>query len=332
MERAVVDRTVADRVSHDGRIRGDGDPGSVVPPSPGVEVVPVLDAPNRRRMRHLLEEGFPDAGFDWNLAFEASPGRFGHGVLLVVDGVARGAMLVFEKEEILGGVRRRVINFSSWYLQHAYRRHVIAMVRRLAEDAETIYTVCTAISSVRSIGKRLGFRTLGEGTMASLPFVNGFRSPSDVAVEPWRPAEFDPGFREVIEDHRRAGAIVVLICSDEGSAPLVWKSGPRLWGLPAARLLHAGDYDLVARALPAIHAHLVRHFGIFGLYLPRVAALAGLRSVPRRGGPTLLVKGDVADEDVSLLYSELHWLPLTSRSVRRRLELLARRVFTGKGR
>jgi hypothetical protein len=79
--------------------------------------------------------------------------------------------------------------------------------------------------------------------------------------------------------------------------------------------MFTADYALLRAALPTIHAYMLRRHGIVGLYLPRIAPLEGLRSI--RGatkGPSIIVKGDIADEDVNLLYSELFYLPLGQQS------------------
>jgi len=54
---------------------------------------------------------------------------------------------------------------------------------------------------------------------------------------------------------------------------------------------------------------MLRQHGIAGLYLPRFAAYADLRSVrsPHRG-PSIVVKGNVDDAAVNLLYSETLYL------------------------
>ena len=68
------------------------------------------------------------------------------------------------------------------------------------------------------------------------------------------------------------------------------------------------DHNVLHTALPAVHWHMLKQ-GIAGLYLPRFAAYTNLRSVrsPHRG-PSIIVKGNVDDEAVNLLYSETLYL------------------------
>ena len=80
-------------------------------------------------------------------------------------------------------------------------------------------------------------------------------------------------------------------------------------GLPAARLAFTTDHGLLRAVLPAMHWHMLRHHGIVGLYLPRIAPHVGLRSMRRADrGPSIIVKGNVDDTDINLLYSELQYL------------------------
>lgn len=118
-------------------------------------------------------------------------------------------------------------------------------------------------------------------------------------------------YRCIIADHANPRFIPILVTTKGGSVPALWLRGLKLRGMAAARLLFMPDYRLLCEALPAIHWHMLRAHRIVGLYMPRVAALRGLRSLRRPGrGPSAMVKGDVADEDVNLLYSELLYLPL----------------------
>lgn len=292
-----------------------------------VEAVEIRDATRRDQFRALLEEGFPNVPFDWQIAFRAPPGECGHGVLLLVNGEPQGGLLAFEKTEMLGGRARRVVNFSSWYVRPEHRCHAIRMVSRLTDDPDAIYTGCTAIASTRAIARRFGFRFLSKGSIASLPLLNGFSRKEGIRIEPYVSQRLDPQSRNGIDDHLGPGTIAQVIRMDDRRVPVLWSRGWRFRAFSAVRLLYTSDHAALREALPAIHLDLLRR-GIVALYLPRIEAYREVRSALGEGrGPSLIVKGEVADEEVNLLYSELHYLPLYRRPLRRRLLSAGRKAL-----
>jgi hypothetical protein len=124
-----------------------------------------------------------------------------------------------------------------------------------------------------------------------------------------------PEPRRWITDHAGRRYIAIVIRQGTRATPVLWLRGLKIKELPAARLMFTSDYALLRAALPAIHGYMLRRHGIVGLYLPYTARLEGLRSLRKpHKGPSIVVKGDIADEDVNLLYSELYYLPLGDRS------------------
>lgn len=272
--------------------------------------VPVLGERERQQALGLLAEGFPHRQIDWSSAFAAPPGRRGHGWLLTVDGTPHGCLLAFEKTETIRGRRRHVVNLSNWYIRPPYRALALPMLRAATADADTIYTGCTPRPSHQPLYLRVGFRYLWNGSIVSVPVINGLPLPGGVAIEPFAPAALsDPEQRRWMVDHSDDRHIGLLIRRDARRVPVLWRRGLKVRGFPAARLLFTTDHTMLRAALPAIHWHMLRRDGIVGLYLPRIAPYADLRSVrkPDRG-PSTIVKGDIDDADVNLLYSELLYL------------------------
>jgi hypothetical protein len=274
----------------------------------------IHDAEQQQQMLELLREGFPKVTFDWAVALKAPASRAGRGLLLIEDGEPQGCILAFEKTETVGGRERRFVNLSSWYIRPAYRRMAVRMMRAASSDPDAVYTICTPIRSVQAICRRVGFRYLTHGSIASVPFLNGLIAGRGITVEPFDPTLVDPEQRQRMIDHADPRLVSMTIRQGERTVPVLLMRGLKMKELPAARLLFATDYELLRAALPAVHQYLLRRHGIIGLYLPRIGPLAGLRSLRKPNkGPSTIVKGDIADTDVNLLYSELLYLPLGGR-------------------
>lgn len=277
-------------------------------------LVEIHDAEQQQQTLALLKEGFPKAPFDWAVALKAPAGRAGRGLLLIEDGEPQGCILSFEKTESLGDRQRRIVNLSSWYIRPGYRRMAVRMMRTASSDPDAVYTICTPISSVQAICRRVGFRYLTHGSIASVPFLNGLVAGRGIRVEPFDPAPVEPEERQRMADHADPRLIAMVIRQGGRTVPVLWMRGLKIKELPAARFLFTTDHALLRAALPAVHAYMLRRHGIVGLYLPHVGPLSGLRSLRKPNkGPSIIVKGDIADTDVNLLYSELLYLPLGGR-------------------
>ena len=270
---------------------------------------PIRDARQRQHMLDLLVEGFPHVDVDWSAAFKAPQGRHGHGLLLTIDGAPQGGLLTFESTQIIGGRERSIINVSSWTIRPKYRNLAVRMARAATSDPNTIYTVGSPIRSVQSICLRVGFRYLSRGSIASVPLLNGITVAGDIHIEPFAVEHATPEWQRWLANHSDDRHVAMTIQQGARMAPALWLRGLKVKGLPAARLLFAADYGPLRAALPAIHGHMLRRHGIVGLYLPRIGPLQDLRSLRKpHSGPSIVVKGDVADTDVNLLYSELLYL------------------------
>jgi hypothetical protein len=275
-----------------------------------MEFAPIVTPEQRAQMLALLEEGFPQADVDWPAAFQAPPGRSGHGLLLIADGEAQGGLLFFEKIQTIRGRQRRVVNFSSWYMRPAYRFFAIRVMQRATADPDAVYMICTPTAAVQTICRRTGFRYISHGSIASLPLINGVFSREAIAIEPHSTAKSPiPEHDQWMADHSDERHIRVEGRVGGGALSLLWLRGLKLRGFSAARLLFASDYAALRSTLPALHWHMLSRYGIAGLYLPRVGLLQSLRSVRKpHSGPSVLVKGDIDPEDVNLLYSEFLYL------------------------
>lgn len=276
-----------------------------------MQLIPILDEHQRRQMLQLLAEGFPGGTIDWSSAFKAPPGTFGHGYLLMVNQQLAGGILVFEKTETIRGQPRRVVNLSSWYIRPPYRKYAVRMVREICADQSAIYTTFSPIPSVQKIAQRIGYRYVSQGSIASAPFINGMISKAGISVEPYSPGLVtNPEHDRWMRDHSDERHIGLLIRSQSDLIPTLWLRGFKIRGLPAARLLFAADHQALRAAMPGVHWQMLKAHGIVFVYLPRIARYADFRSIRKPGrGPCVMVRGDISDEDVNLLYSELLYLP-----------------------
>ena len=294
-----------------------------------MQLVEIRSEEQKLQTAELLKEGFPHVRFDWSVAFKAPPGRNGHGLLMIADGRPQGGVLFFEKTQAIGGRERRVVNVSSWYIRPKYRRFAVRMMRAATADPDAVYTACSPIRSVQAICRRVGFRYLTHGSIVSVPLLNGFAAEPGVKVEAYDPALVEPAHRQWISDHASERFFAISIRRGERVVPVLWIRGLRIKELPAVRLIFTSDYDVLRAALPAVHRHMLLRHGVVGLHLPRVPPLEDLRSARRPNkGPSTIVKGDVADTDVNLLYSELFYLPSWRRS---REPLVKRLLFKASG-
>lgn len=275
-----------------------------------MQFVPIVGPREREQTLALLAEGFAHANVVWPQIFEAPAGESGHGLLLVADGTAQGVILSFERAEIIGERRRRIVNLSSWYVRPNYRRFAVRMVREASADADAIYVTCSPIWSAQKIALRTGWRYLSHGSIASIPLINGVVSQGGSAVEPYvKGALSNPDHARWMADHGDDRHIGLVVRTGASTVPSLWLRSEKARLFGAARLLFTSDYGVLRSALPAVHGHMMRRHRITRLSLPRVGALASLRSV--RGlhsGPSLMVKGEIDPEDVNLLYSEFLYL------------------------
>ena len=274
-----------------------------------MQLVPIRDGQQRRQMLELLAEGFPAIKLDWSSAFSAPAGNSGHGWLMMIEGDLAGGILAFEKTERIRGTLRPIVNLSSWYIRPPYRKFAVRMMREISADP-AIYTIFSPVPSVQKICLRVGYRYVSRGSIASLPFINGMGLGTGMAIEPFAPGlQPNADHDRWMADHDDGRHIGLLIRQGSSVVPALWLRGLKVRGLPAARLLFTGDHRVLRAALARVHWHMLTAHGIVGLYLPRVAPYADVRSArkPDRG-PSIIVKGEIADEDVDLLYSELLYL------------------------
>ncbi len=57
------------------------------------------------------------------------------------------------------GSLRRVVNLSSWYIETAYRRRAVTMLRELAKDEEAILTGLTPASQIQRLSEASASRS-----------------------------------------------------------------------------------------------------------------------------------------------------------------------------
>jgi hypothetical protein len=278
-----------------------------------LSIVPIADDQTRNQAFDLLVEYFQVPQRIWVKALDALPGRERSGFLLIENGVAHGVLLTFEHSREVSGKIRRFINLSSWYVRESHRAYSYWMFRTAIAEKNVIYTSVTPGPLPFKISVASGFRIISNGSILSAPMLNGLGLGRGIRVEAYEGSatnHLDGKVLKWLEDHSNDLHIIVLVSGLGATFPVVFRKTRGYRGLRYARLSYTGSHELVRAALPALHWHLLIHKAIVGIQLPCIEPYRDLRSViaPTRG-PSILVKGDIPEGDVDLLYTEMLYVP-----------------------
>jgi hypothetical protein len=278
-----------------------------------LSIIPIAEDQTRNQALDLLVEFFPVPRQIWAKALNASRDRESAGFLLIENGVAYGVLLTFEHSRELSGKIRRFINLSSWYVRESHRAYSYWMFRTAIAEKNVIYTSVTPGPSPFKISIASGFRIISNGSILSAPMWNGVGLGRGIRVEAYDSSatyHLDEKVLKWLKDHSNDLHIIVLVSGLGTTFPVVFRKTRGYRGLLYARLSYAGSHELVCAALPALHWHLLIHKAIVGIQLPCIEPYRDLRSViaPTRG-PSILVKGDIPDADIDLLYTEMLYVP-----------------------
>lgn len=278
-----------------------------------MRIQPIVSLAQQASALALLDEGFKGGETFWRTAFLAPPGRFGHGLLLETEGhCAVGVILLFESERGWGGQRRRVVNLSSWFIRPEYRAHALNMICQATADKAGIYTNFSPSGSVQKLMTALGFRYVWQGALQSVPLLNGLSSGSGVVIEDadtvahqhqikLTPTEIVPLPKRYVWVKARMMDRVV----DVVFRIILWR------GRRIGQLTYSSDHRTLRCVLASLHWHMLFRHRMLALLLPLLPVYAGLKSVRKSPyGPVAMVRGNIPDEQVDMLQSEFHYLPL----------------------
>lgn len=220
----------------------------------------------------LLHEGFPhqDVAF-WAAALQRLL-RYGENA---AAGVPLGWFLLHEGQPVgvvltpatlrrwPDGRRETIVNFSSWYVQPAFRFRAFLMLRKLVADESRAYTDFTPTPEVQAMLLKLGFAAINPG-VSILPTLlwawlpAGGPGASRVRVLGPDEALPDCGLtRAQVEAHRELGCLP-LVVEVPGHTQLVVCRRTRWRGLAVAQLVYAESLTALLQHRGALARCLLR--------------------------------------------------------------------------
>lgn len=215
------------------------------------------------RAAALLHEGFPQRSPDFWMAALRRMQHFGGNA---EAGVPLG-WLMMQGDQPVGvvltpaslrrwpdGAVEKLVNFSSWYVQPAYRWRAYLWLRSLLADKSAVYTDLTPTAEVQAMLPKLGFAAVNQG-VALLPVPLLALLPAGAArvrvLSDDEPVPVCGLSREQVDAHRSLGCLaLVLECA--GTQQLVVCRRTRWRGLPVAQLVYAESLSQLLRHRAAL--------------------------------------------------------------------------------
>jgi hypothetical protein len=253
---------------------------------------------------------------DWISAFRhdwlpAPPNR---GFKLIADGKLVGTLGAIYSRQIIGGEEIDFCNLTSMVVENEYRPWSMDLLSALLSQKQFRFTNFTPTPAVANMLRLFRFRPLRAGERLIFhrlppPFAQRARIVTGAerlgltltgdAARLWR-------------DHRGIPWLRCFAAGREDEWCVIFWRPSVIKGLPAARILGFNDPALFLRWHATIGSHLLLRHGAFGMrimehLLPDESAIGIRREMPM---PRLYRGPPLADEHVSLLYSELVALPL----------------------
>lgn len=283
---------------------------TVLPARVGVGIVSIADAQTRTQAVDLLTEGFSLPRQIWVTALDE---RSASGFLLIENGLAHGVLLTFKHIREVSGKIRRFINLSAWYVRPSHRAYSFRLFHAAIAEKDVIYTCVTPGPTPIKIAVANGFRIISNGSILSVPLLNGLGLGKGIRIKAYKDkiaCDVDAETRKLLEDHDDERHVIILISGLGPTFPAILRKTRDRRGIYYARLSYVRNHERMCAALPALHWYLLIRKAIVGIQFPRIPPYGGLRSViaaPR--GPSILIKGDIPDGDIDLLYTEMLYVP-----------------------
>ena len=281
-------------------------------------ILPIRNLTERAEAISLLDEGFPGK-FWWkdvvdNFKLIESTQE---GVLLKIDGVSQGVMLLFEHERLVHGRKMKFVNISSWYVRLNYRNFTMAMLEKVIEGDDKVFTIFTPSKSVQRRCLAAGFRLFSNGAILSLPLLNNHETTRRVSI---RLIKADEPFDAITHSFTSQAILqhctlpfIALEVSDIGSdkvAKIVFRLFLRKQ-IKFCRMVFNDNPEFVVASLSSIKKFLLLRYFCAGIYLPNFHPYNVLINYfPNIQSPSIVVKGLIPDTDIDLLYSEYLYLPI----------------------
>lgn len=252
--------------------------------------------PNRspENWQRVLTPGWPGAGD-------------GFGQMIVADGAVKGVICMLRSRRRYGGDIRDSCNLTSWYVDLDDGRGLgVQLLRTAVGDNDAVYATHSPEPRTIKVFLRIGFQSIDttEWIIPNLPR--------------WRRGVFSE--TEDIGRHLSGDALEnYRTHSDMPSVGHVGLLGPdnafchiafirsRWHKIPVARVVHASDYALLARCLPAFsHLALTRFgFPLTAVEKRRYAGRPPLAISERRKEPILYRGTGVLPDQIDSLFTEI---------------------------
>lgn len=280
-----------------------------------ISVRPILDEDLPEAcafMQHEINRAIPLA--DWLAAFRRPwlADKPNNGFMVVDEGAVVGVLGAIYSEVGIGGTPRRLCNLTSLSVAPRYRARTMDLLANCIAQRDFQFTNFTPNSVVEKICRLLKFREMDAGQYL-IPHVPGW--PGGVRLVPGAAAEaaLSGGARQVFRHHAAIPWIERAVFEAGGSACLIVFKRRSLTRLHArmAEVLHISDPGFFLRHRTAIGTRLALQGGY-------VASLVDRRLLPERPRPAMersnpqvrLFRGELADAEIPVVYSELVALPL----------------------
>lgn len=233
-----------------------------------MRIVPIEDG-NLASAEALLVEGFPERSpAFWRQGLDRLRRHCGGtgipiGHLMLAGGEPVGVILTIAGDETQDG--GRAVNLSSWYVRQKHRWLAPRMLQKLVADENLTYVDPSPSPETQKINAFLGFRTVTQGvSLFPLPFTAlAGGGPATVLSHESLPAgALSPVHHALMQRHHELGCICAAVKREHGHVPLIFSPTAR-YGLPVARMIHAGDRQVVGQAGGAIARFLMRRGFLF---------------------------------------------------------------------
>jgi hypothetical protein len=205
----------------------------------------------------LLARGFPGRtckfwfGVLARLAEHPAPaGAPKYGYLLESDGLPVGAILMISSTMGTGAAAGTRCNFSSWYVEPAFRGYAIALVSRALEHKDVTYLNITAAPHTRATVEVQGFARYSNGIFVALPALSPRSDAGKTKiVEADAPPDglFDPFERSLLLDHAAYGCTSVWCVTGGRAYPFVFRPRVVKSVIACAQLIYCPDVATFVR-------------------------------------------------------------------------------------